>query len=167
MHLDLPAVLLGKARVHAEDLGGKQRSLVASRAGADFEDDVLLVVGILGQQQELAALLRWRAARGSSAAISSSAMARMSGSVSASMARASARPLPHLLQLAILLHRLFDLAQGLGGFLIFFVVVQHFRQRELRLQLVVALLHLFQAIDHCVFSRSRLKDAYRLLAITV
>jgi hypothetical protein len=51
--LDLPAMLLGKARVHAEHLGGKERGLVAARAGADFQDHVLLVVGILGQQQRL------------------------------------------------------------------------------------------------------------------
>ncbi len=46
-------MLLGKARVHAEDLRGEQRGLVAAGAGADFQDDVLLVVGILGQQQQL------------------------------------------------------------------------------------------------------------------
>ena len=57
-------------------------------------------------------------------------------------------PLLHLLQLAVLLYRLFDFAQGLGGLLIFLVVVDHFGQRELRLQVVVALLHLFQTINH-------------------
>ena len=64
------------------------------------------------------------------------------------MARASAKPLLHLFQLAILLHRLFDLAQSLGRLLIFLVVVDDFGQCELRLQLVISLLHLFQTIDH-------------------
>ena len=40
-------------RVHAEQLGGKQRRFVAAGAGADFEHDVLLVVGILRDQQHL------------------------------------------------------------------------------------------------------------------
>ena len=52
-HLDLPALLLGEARIHAEDFGGKERSLVAAGAGADFDDDVLLVVRIFGQEQDL------------------------------------------------------------------------------------------------------------------
>ena len=51
--LDLPAVLLGEAEVHAEDLGDEERGLVAAGAGAELEDDVLLVVGILGQEQDL------------------------------------------------------------------------------------------------------------------
>ena len=46
-------MLLGKAGVHAEDFGGKERGLVSAGAGADFEDDVLFVVGIFGQQQDL------------------------------------------------------------------------------------------------------------------
>ena len=54
----------------------------------------------------------------------------------------------YLLQFAVFFYRLFDFAQGLGGLLILFVVVQHFGQRELRLQVVVPLLHLFQAIKH-------------------
>ena len=64
------------------------------------------------------------------------------------MARASSQALLNLLQFAIFLDRLFDLAERLGGLLIFFVVVQHFGQRKLGLQVVVALLHLFQAIEH-------------------
>jgi hypothetical protein len=51
--LDLPAVLLGETEVHAEDLGDEEGGLVAAGAGAEFEDDVLLVVGILGQEQHL------------------------------------------------------------------------------------------------------------------
>ena len=148
MHFDLPALLLGEARVHAEDFGGKERGLVAAGAGADFEDDVLLVVGILGQQQHLELffegrrarlergdlLLRpWRAGR-----------RRFRPASGARLGQA----LAHLLQLAKLLDRRLDFAQRLGGLLILFVVVQDLGQRELRLQLVVALLHLFQTIDH-------------------
>ena len=49
----VPVLRFGVARVHAEDFGREQRGFVAARAGADFEHDVLFVVGILGQQQDL------------------------------------------------------------------------------------------------------------------
>ena len=42
--VDLPALALGVARVHAEQIAGEQRRFVAAGAGADFEDHVLLVV---------------------------------------------------------------------------------------------------------------------------
>ena len=50
---DLPLVLLGEAEVHAEDLGDEERGLVAAGAGAELEDDVLVVVGVLGEEQDL------------------------------------------------------------------------------------------------------------------
>ena len=40
-------------RVHAEQLAGEERRLVAAGAGADFEDDVLLVVRVLRYEQNL------------------------------------------------------------------------------------------------------------------
>ena len=48
----------GIALVHAEQVAGEQRRLVAAGAGADFEDGVLLVGGVLGQQQDLDVLLQ-------------------------------------------------------------------------------------------------------------
>ena len=50
---DLPALALGVARIHAEEITGKQRRLVAAGAGPDFEHDVLVVVGIFRQQEFL------------------------------------------------------------------------------------------------------------------
>ena len=50
------------ARVHAEKLGGKQRRFVAAGAGADFQDDVLVVVGVARQQQALQFVLDFFAA---------------------------------------------------------------------------------------------------------
>ena len=52
-----PALRFRVAGVHAENFGGEQRGFVAARAGADFEHDVLLVVGIFGQQQNFQVLL--------------------------------------------------------------------------------------------------------------
>jgi hypothetical protein len=46
-----PALTLGVATVHAQHLGGKERRLIAARARANFEDDVLLVVRVGRQQQ--------------------------------------------------------------------------------------------------------------------
>jgi hypothetical protein len=52
-HLDLPAVAFREARVHAEQIAGENRRLVAARAGADLEKDVALVVRVLRQQHFL------------------------------------------------------------------------------------------------------------------
>ncbi len=140
-------MLLGEARIHAEDFGCEQRRLVAARAGADFEDDVLLVVGIFGQQQDLDRFLQRRDPRLEHRDLFLGHGAQVRVALGQHAARIR-QPLARLLQLAILLHRLLDLAQSLADLLIFFVVVQHFRQRELRLQFIEALLHLFQAIQH-------------------
>ena len=49
---DLPLVLLGEAEVHAEDFGYEERGLVATGAGAELDDDVLVVVGVLGEEED-------------------------------------------------------------------------------------------------------------------
>ena len=60
--LEAPAVLGGVALVHAEQIGGEQRRLVAAGAGADFQDGVLLVGRVLGQQHALHGALELRQA---------------------------------------------------------------------------------------------------------
>ena len=46
---DLPAVALGVAAVHAQQIACKQRGFVTARSGAHFDEDVFVVVGIFGQ----------------------------------------------------------------------------------------------------------------------
>ena len=60
---DLPALAGGVALVHAEQIAGEQRRLVAAGAGADFENDVALVHRILGNEREPQLLLERRAPR--------------------------------------------------------------------------------------------------------
>src|SRR5688500_18048431 len=55
--LDLPAVPLGEARVHPQKVAREERAFVPARAGADLEEEVLLVVGIARQQHALQVLL--------------------------------------------------------------------------------------------------------------
>src|SRR3989454_11083488 len=62
--LDLPALALGVLRVHARQVRGEQRGLLAARAGADLDEDVLLVVGIARQEQALQLVLERRLAGG-------------------------------------------------------------------------------------------------------
>ena len=50
--LDRPAVPLGVAGVHPEQLGREQRRLLAAGAGADLDDDVPVVVRVARQQQD-------------------------------------------------------------------------------------------------------------------
>ena len=55
--LGLPAVQLGVAAVHAEQVGGEQGGLVAAGAGAHLEDGALVVGGVLRQQMHAQLLL--------------------------------------------------------------------------------------------------------------
>ena len=50
---DFPALGFGVAGIHAEKIAGENAGLVAAGAGADFDDDVFVVVGILGDKQQL------------------------------------------------------------------------------------------------------------------
>ncbi len=50
-HLDLPALPLGKAGVHAEQVAREDRRLVAAGAGADLEEDVGVVALVLRDQE--------------------------------------------------------------------------------------------------------------------
>ena len=56
--LGLPAVLLGVAAVHAEQIGGEQGGLVAAGAGAHLEDGALFVGRVLGQKVHAQLLLQ-------------------------------------------------------------------------------------------------------------
>ena len=59
---DLPALPFGVTHIHAEQAAGEQRGFVAARSGADFEEDVALVVGVFGKQQLLQFVLDFRQA---------------------------------------------------------------------------------------------------------
>ena len=48
---------LSVAAVHAEEIGGKEGRLLATRAGADLKDGVLLVERIFGDEQHLELML--------------------------------------------------------------------------------------------------------------
>src|SRR5579859_307496 len=47
-----PALGFSVARVHAEEVAGKNASFVAAGAGADFEDDIFVVNGIVGKEKK-------------------------------------------------------------------------------------------------------------------
>src|SRR5436853_3558948 len=50
--LDLPAAQLGVAAVHAEEVGGEQRGLVAAGAGAHLNYGALLIGRVLGEEMQ-------------------------------------------------------------------------------------------------------------------
>ena len=50
---DLPAMGVGIALIHAEEIGREQRGLLAAGSGTDLEDGALLVGQVLGQQLHL------------------------------------------------------------------------------------------------------------------
>src|SRR6185437_16704017 len=49
---ELPALKIGIALIHAQEVASEQRRLVAAGAGPDFEDCVLLVRLVAGEQQD-------------------------------------------------------------------------------------------------------------------
>jgi len=49
-HFDLPALLLGVARIHAEQVAGEDARLVAARPSANLDDDVFGVARVFRQQ---------------------------------------------------------------------------------------------------------------------
>jgi hypothetical protein len=61
--VDTPALALGVARVHAEELGGEERRFAAACAGADLEDRAALGVGVLRPQLVLELRLQLADAR--------------------------------------------------------------------------------------------------------
>src|SRR5437667_7329541 len=50
-NVDLPATTLAEARVHAKQIGGKQRRLVAAGARTDLDDGIAIVEGVAGGEQ--------------------------------------------------------------------------------------------------------------------
>src|SRR5690606_4894000 len=52
-HLDFPPLGIGEATIHAEEVAGEKGRLLAAGAGPDLEDDVLVVVGIAGEEENL------------------------------------------------------------------------------------------------------------------
>ena len=51
-HLDPPALRFGVAAVHAKQVAGEQRRLIAAGAGPYFHNDAAVVVRVARQQQE-------------------------------------------------------------------------------------------------------------------
>jgi hypothetical protein len=56
-HFHLPALRRGIALIHPEQVAREDRRLVAAGSGAHFENRVLVVGGILGQQQDADVML--------------------------------------------------------------------------------------------------------------
>src|SRR5271154_88516 len=52
-HFHFPSLRFGVARIHAEKLAGEEGGFIAARAGTDFNDDALFVVGIFREQEQL------------------------------------------------------------------------------------------------------------------
>ena len=52
-HLHLPALAFRVARVHAKEVAREERRLIPAGPGADLEEDVALIVGVLRQEQLL------------------------------------------------------------------------------------------------------------------
>ncbi len=52
-NLDLPLVVFRVARIHAKQVAGKNGGFITTGAGADFQEDITVVVRVFRQQQFL------------------------------------------------------------------------------------------------------------------
>ena len=52
-HFNFPTLALSVARIHAEQIAGEQRRFIAAGTGANFQENIALVVGIFGDEQFL------------------------------------------------------------------------------------------------------------------
>ena len=108
--LDVPALALGVAAVHAVEVAGEEGGLVAAGGGADLDDDVLVVVRAFRDEGAAQFGFEFRDLRFVSVSISSRAMATSSASPpSSATARACVEV---VLQAAVFADDADDLPEG-------------------------------------------------------
>ncbi len=137
------------ALVHAEELAGEERGLVAARAGPDLEEDVAGVVGVLRQEQHLELLLDGRQALRERRALGGRHLVQL-------VARRQrfhqlARPLELLPDLPVLLHQSdhrLEVGQRLLGLAHGAVVLDELGVGEAGLDLVVFAADFFEFFEH-------------------
>ncbi len=149
--LHAPAPPLGVAAVHAEQLGGEQRRLVAAGAGADLEHHVAGVVRVPGHQLDAQALFDLGEAPVELLALLARHLVKLVvlGQGGQHLAGLLALLLDALVVPVQLDHGT-DVRQGLVGFGVGLVVAEHGRIGEALRQLLVRLLQQGELLDHGV-----------------
>src|SRR5262249_1773968 len=146
-HLDAPPVALGELAVHAEQLGGEERRFVATRPGADLEDDVLLVVRILGDEHHLEIRDDRVTSRGERLRFFLGELAHV-GVARRGELLGFREALDGRFVLAEALGERLEIGERLGVLAVFGLVVLHFGRAEQPHQLFVALFLRRQFIEH-------------------
>ncbi len=119
-------MLLRKPRVHAENFRREQRSLIAARPRANLHHHVLLIVGILREQQQLQVLFQLRLPRLKRRQL----LLRHGANIGVALVQHRSRignPRLHLPVLAKLLHHRLEIPMLLRNLLILLVIAQHLR----------------------------------------
>ena len=114
-HLDLPLLPLRVLRVHAREVGGEEPRLVPAGAGADLDEDVLVVVGILRQDQRAELVLELALARGELVHLGLRHLAHLAVGVLGGHVAGLLEASQELLVLLELQDDLGELGRGLGG----------------------------------------------------
>ena len=141
--------LFRKSRIHPEDFGCKQRSLVAAGSGADFQHDVFLVVRILGQQQNLQVLTHLRHARFQLRQLFLRIGFHLGIALFGNERLALLDSALQILELAILLDNRHELAVRLRGLLVSGGVGHDVRRSQRLRQFFVFRFDLFESFKHC------------------
>ena len=142
-HLDLPALALGKARIHAEDLGGKERGFVSPGSSANFQHDVFFVVGVLGKQQKLQLFLHAHQALLQIRQLFLRVRAHLGVVLAGDEGFALLDATLQVFELAEFFHHGHKLAMRLGGLLVFRRVVNDLRRGQRLREFLIAGFDLF------------------------
>ena len=147
-HFHLPLLRLGIAVVHAEDFRHEQRGLIAARPSANFEDHVLLVVRILGQQENLEFFLNGHDAGFELRQFLFGVGAHVRIGLIHQHGAALGDAALQILVLAILLDDPGDFAVRLGSLLVFCGIVGDIRRQQRSRQFLVAHFDLVKSLEH-------------------
>src|SRR4029450_6354214 len=137
-----------------EQVPGEQRRLVSPGAGADLDDHVAVVVGVLGDHRTLELGLQLGdAGLGGCDLLVEQRAAVGRGLLALELPRRR-QVLACRLQAPVGAHHLAKLAVALGQLDVATLVCQHAGVAELRLDLSIGLLDLVETFEHAAFSRT-------------
>ena len=143
--LGLPTTLtLGVAGVHAEKISGEQPGLITAGAGPDLHDHVFGVARVLRKQQLPQLFLQRILLRFEARDLRVSQLAQLGILLVEHLARAL-QLLPHLLVVAVNIHRFSNFRAFLGVLGHFLVIAGHFRIRHKVCQLLKTFLKFRQS----------------------
>src|SRR5581483_1209012 len=152
-HFYPPALRFSVTVIHAKEFRGEESGFVASGAGTDFEDDVLFVVGIFGQEQDFEFFFNSADAALESIQFFLRVCAHVWILFVGEESFAFRNPSFQIFELAVLFDDGRNFAMRFGGLLVFGGVIYDFGRGEGVRQFLVAGFDLVKALKHGIENR--------------